>query len=275
MSVYRKSVPKPAKAGAGAPSPKNGKITVIYADDILSFPERDAGGVKLVGNIVLKAGAIMHSLYMTPTSQKLNDEISGDEDMEAFTKKAEGIHPGKEIDIREFRANALGVGFVVIFGAGCGSNSGDVVGDPCNPVKLKGSYSSDNEGVKNTMLFEAVLPSSEPIGLYEGEITVASNFVAADTALALTIANGPVQQLPSLATTAAITAASIDLAHGTMVSLIGGGGADPATLTSGTQGSVDVILKDGTVWTALQDAIINLKVIDGGATMYLVEQSRA
>lgn len=275
MSVYRKSVPKPAKAGAGAPSPKNGKITVIYADDILSFPERDAGGVKLVGNIVLKANAIMHSLYMTPTSQKLNDEISGDEDMEAFTKKAEGIHPGKEIDIREFRANALGVGFVVIFGAGCGSNSGDVVGDPCNPVKLKGSYSSDNEGVKNTMLFEAVLPSSEPIGLYEGEITVASNFVAADTALALTIANGPVQQLPSLATTAAITAASIDLAHGTMVSLIGGGGADPATLTSGTQGSVDVILKDGTVWTALQDAIINLKVIDGGATMYLVEQSRA
>ena len=275
MSVYRKSVPKPAKAGAGAPSPKNGKITVIYADDILSFPERDAGGVKLIGNIVLKAGAIMHSLYMTPTSQKLNDEISGDEDMEAFTKKAEGIHPGKEIDIREFRANALGVGFVVIFGAGCGSNSGDVVGDPCNPVKLKGSYSSDNEGVKNTMLFEAVLPSSEPIGLYEGEITVASNFVAADTALALTIANGPVQQLPSLATTAAITAASIDLAHGTMVSLIGGGGADPATLISGTQGSVDVILKDGTVWTALQDAIINLKVIDGGATMYLVEQSRA
>jgi len=275
MSVYRKSVPKPAKAGAGAPSPKNGKITVIYADDILSFPERDAGGVKLVGNIVLKANAIMHSLYMTPTSQKLNDEISGDEDMEAFTKKAEGIHPGKEIDIREFRANALGVGFVVIFGAGCGSNSGDVVGDPCNPVKLKGSYSSDNEGVKNTMLFEAVLPSSEPIGLYEGEITVASNFVAADTALALTIANGPVQQLPSLATTAAITAASIDLAHGTMVSLIGGGGADPATLISGTQGSVDVILKDGTVWTGLQDAIINLKVIDGGATMYLVEQSRA
>jgi hypothetical protein len=275
MSGYRKSVPKPAKAGAGAPSPKNGKITIIYADDILSFPERDAGGVKLLGNIVLKAGAKMHYLYMTPTSQKLNDEISGDEDMEAFVKKAEGIHPGQELDIREFRANALGVGFVVIFGAGCGSNTGDVVGDPCNPVKLKGSYASDNEGIKNTMMFEAVLPSSEPIGLYEGVITLLANFAAAGLALDLTVANGAVQQLPSSAVTAAITAGSIDLTHGTMVSLIGGGGVDPATLSGATQGVVDVILKDGTVWTALQDAVINLKVVDGGATMYLVEQSRA
>jgi len=275
MSGYRKSVPRPAQAGAGAPSPKNGKITVIYAEDILSFPERDLGGVKLVGNIVLKSGAKMHYLYMTPTSQKLNDEITGDEDMEAFTKKAEGIHPGDSLDIREFRANALGVPFVLIFGAGCGKNTGDVIGTPCNPVKLKGSYASDNEGIKNVMMFDAVLPDREPIGLYSGETTFAENFIAADEDLALTVANGVVQELPAFALAEVLTATAIDLDNGAVVSLIGGGGADPATLDVGVQGVVTVILLNGTVWTALKGAVINLEVIKGGATTYLVEKSRA
>lgn len=273
MSRYRKSVPSPG-AGAGAAKPKKGKITVIVADDILSFPATDANGVKMIGNIVLKAGAKMETLYMTPTTQKLSDEIVGDEDMEAFDKKAEGVHPGNSVDIREFRKNMLGVGLILIFGAGCGENTGDVFGTPCNPMKLKGSYSSDNEGIKNTLMFEALIKDSSAIGYYPGEITLAENFTAASVDLALTVANGPVQQLPSLATTDAITATSIDLEQGTMVTLIGGGGADPATLDAGTQGLVDVILLNGTQWVALKDAIINLEVVKGGTTTYLIERSR-
>lgn len=274
MTSYRKSVAAPAKAGAGAAKPKKGLITVIYADDVLSFPERDGGGVKMLGNIVLKAGAKMHSLYMTPSSQKLNDEIVGDEDMEAFEKKAEGVHPGNSLAIREFRANNLGEGLILIFGEGCGDNKGDVIGTPCNPMKLKGSYSNDNDGVKNVMQFEAAQSDAEPIGYYEGEIILAENFVAADVDLELTKVNGPVQQLPALAATDAITATSIDLDNGTVVSLIGGGGADPATLDVGVQGAVTVVLLNGTQWVALEAAIINLEVVKGGATTYLIERSR-
>ena len=272
---YRKSVSAPAKAGAGAPKPKKGKISVIYVDDILTFPERDAGGVKMLGNIVLKPGAKMHYLYMTPSTQKITDEITGDEDFEAFEKKAEGIHPGNSLDIREYRANGLGVGVILVFGAGCGKSSGDVIGTPCNPMKLKGSYSSDNEGVKNTMMYEASLPDATAIGHYTGEITYASNFEAAGVTLDLTKANGAVQQMPSLDTTDAITVATADLDNGTMVSLIGSGGTDPATLDAGTQGTVTVILLNGTQWVALPNAVINLELIKGGATTYLVERSRA
>lgn len=275
MTTYRKSVSAPAKAGAGAPKPKKGKISVIYVDDILTFPERDAGGVKMLGNIVLKPGAKMHYLYMTPSTQKITDEITGDEDFEAFEKKAEGIHPGNSLDIREYRANGLGVGVILVFGAGCGKSSGDVIGTPCNPMKLKGSYSSDNEGVKNTMMYEASLPDSTPIGYYEGEITLAENYVASSVALDLTKVNGVVQQLPALDTTDAITAASIDFDNGTIISLIGGGGADPATLDVGAQGSVTVVLLNGTQWVALSKAVINLEVVSAGATTYLIERSRA
>ncbi|MGJ8760377.1 MAG: hypothetical protein ACSHXA_07505 [Polaribacter sp.] len=274
MANYRKSVAAP-KIGAGAAKPKKGNITVIFADDVLSFPERDANGVRMLGNIIVKADATMHTLHMVPSSQKMTDEIVGDEGFEAFDKKTEGIHAGNSLDIREFRKNTLGVGVILIYGAGCGANQGDVFGSPCNPMYLKGSYSSDTDGVKNTMMYEALIKDSEAIGYYEGEITLAENFVAATVALDLTETNGPVQQLPSLAATDEITATSIDLANGTIVSLIGGGGADPATLDIGVQGAVTVILINDTQWVALDKAVINLEVISGGATTYLVERSRA
>lgn len=274
MAVLRKSAPAPTTVGAGAAKKKKGEITVVYVADIIDFPTRDSGKVKMLGNIVLKAGAKMEKLYLTPDTQKLTQEITGDFDYEAFIKKAEGIYPGNPIEIREFIANNLGVDVVLVFGEGCGENTGDVLGSPCNPMRLKGNYSNDKDGVKNTMMYEHAINDNEVIGSYAGEVYFAENHVAATVDLDLTIANGPVYQLPSLAVTDAITANSIDLEHETMVSFIGGGGADPATLTSGAQGQVSVILKNDTTWTALENAVISLQVYKAGATTYLIEQSR-
>lgn len=274
MTTYRKSVPKPQR-GSGAAKAKKGLINIAFADDVLEFPERDVNGVKLLGNVVLKAGATMHQLYLSQNTQKITDEIVGDLDMEAFSKKGEGVHPGNSLDIREFRANVLGQDVILFFDENCGANAYDVLGSPCNPMRLKGSYANDNEGVKNIMQFEALVDDDKAIAYYDGAISLASNFEAADETLDLTKANGAIQQLPSYATTAAITVASTDLDAGTIVSVIGGGGADPATLSSGTQGAVDVILKDGTQWVALDKAVINLEVFKAGATTYLIERSRS
>ena len=64
MTNFRKSVARPAP-GAGAPKGKNANATVVYVDDILTFPQPDANGVLLVGNIVLKDGAKMERIYLT------------------------------------------------------------------------------------------------------------------------------------------------------------------------------------------------------------------
>jgi len=274
MTAYRKSAPKPL-AGSGAAKPKNGLITVIYADDVIAEPVRDEKGVKMIGNFVLKAGANMIQLYASPSSQKFSQEITGEEDLETFTKKLEAIHPADDLVINEFVQNNVGVGVILIFGDNCGDSSGRVLGDVCNPMKLKGNSANDKEGRKNTLMYEQTLPDIKVAGFYNGEITLASNYEAESVDLDLTEENGVVQQLPSLKATDAITASSIDFAQDTIVSLIGGGGEDPATLNKGTQGAVDVILRNGTEWIALKDAVINLKVINGGATTYLVEQSRA
>jgi hypothetical protein len=273
--TFRKSVPAPTYVGAGAPKGKKGEITVIYKDDISNWPVRDSGKVKMLGNIVLKPGTKMEKLYMTQSTQKLTQDAGGEEDMEHFEIKGEGVHPGNSLAIREFVANNIGVHVILIFGEGCGDRTGDVLGSLCNPMKLKGNYSNDKDGVKNTMLYERPVNDKEVIGFYEGEVYFSENHIAATSDLDFLVANGPVYQLPSLALTDAITAASIDLAHSTIVSLIGGGGADPATLSSGAQGVVTVVLKDDTDWTGLAKAVINFQVYKAGATTYLIEQSRS
>lgn len=275
MSNFRKSVPAPTIVGAGAPTPKKGLVNVIYIDDILTYPFRDSGNVRMLGNLILKAAAVVHTLYLTPSSQKASFEIEGDEDNEGFMKKFEAQHPGNSIEYNEFLQNGLGKGFVVVYGAGCGDSQGYIYGSPCNPMKIKGSFEDSKDGTKHIVIFEQSQKDRYVPGFYDGELGYASNYEAPAAAVDFLIANGPIIQLPSLDVTAAITAASIDQAHDTIISLIGGGGADPATLSSGAQGEVTVILKDDTTWVALENATISLKTYKAGAVTYLIEVSRA
>lgn len=273
--MFRKSVPKPTNVGAGAPNPKKGDVTIVFADDILSYPERDANGVKMLGNIVLKAGAKMHKLYETPTSQKASHTIEGDEDAEQFKLKFEGMHPGDSLEINEFVQNVLGQGLIIIYGTSCGSNSKKVLGTPCNPMKLKGEFTDDKDGVKHTLNFEQYQGDSNLAGFYTGTLSFAEPFaVALATAIALTPENGGIYQLPATAAEADATITSLTLSHGQVVSLVGSGGAGPVVLESGASTAANVLLKDGTTWIALKDAVINLQVFLAGGTKYLIEVSR-
>lgn len=196
MTTFRKSVPAPTQVGAGAPTPKKGLVTIMHSADVLTFPVRDANGVVMLGNIVLKAGAKMLQLYLTSSTQKGSHEIEGDEDQEGFVKKFEGQHPGDSLEVNEFVQNSLGEGYIVIYGIGCGNSQGKVLGDPCNPMKLKGSYTDDKDGRKHILMFEQTYKDRYLAGFYNGEITLASNYVSVTSGLALLAANGVVQQLP-------------------------------------------------------------------------------
>ena len=65
------------------------------------------------------------------------------------------------------------------------------------------------------------------------------------------------------------------MAHGDTVTLIGSGGSDPATLSSGDATGATVLLNDDQDWTALENATISFEVFDNGATMYLIEKNRS
>src|SRR5690606_18984337 len=97
---------------------------------------------------------------------------------------------------------------------------------------------------------------------------------APDENLALTVANGTRFKLAADTLGTALVIASLDHVDGTVISLIGGGGSDPFVLSAGVSTAATVVLKSGTDWAAVENAVIDLKVVNGGATKYLVEQKR-
>lgn len=269
----KQNVVKPLGKSPGAAAPKDPNVTIVAVDDILTFPVTDGKGVNYAGNFVLKPGAKMYTVYMTPSKIKAGYESDGDEDAITFKQKFEGEHPGHELAIAEFVQNWTGVNSIIIYGS-CSDNFKKVIGTKCAPVQLKPSLSDDNDSRKHMLVFEQFAKSGYVIGHYTGALTFADPYVVADaTAIAVTAANGYHYQLPSLDVTAAIDIASTDLAHGDLVTLIGGGGDAPATLTSGVTDK-SALLKEGTTWVGLTGAVIHLRVYKAGAVTLFIEESR-
>ncbi len=272
-----KSVPQPQNTSAGAPTPKETNVTIFDANDVLAWPTPDAGGVNLLGNYVLKPGAKMHKLYMTPSKQAASFESDGDEDAVGITQKFEGSFPGDSVEIREFVKNNLGRNMIIAYGT-CRDTNKTVCGTKCSPMKLKPTFTSNADGTMHNLVFEQYMKTDQVPYNYTGTLSFAEAFATAVATINLLSANGTSYQLAPEELGAAIDVASLDLAHGEVVSLIGGGGADPAVLSSGpTTGmpAVTVVLKEDTDWIALQNATISLEVYVAGATTYLIERNRS
>lgn len=272
-----KSVPQPQNTSAGAPTPKEPNVTLIDINDILAYPAPDAGGVNLLGNYVLQPGANMHQLYMTPSKQAATFESDGDEDAVGITQKFEGSFPGDSVDIREFVQNNLGRNFIILYGT-CRDTNKTVCGTKCSPMKLKPTFTSNGDGTMHMLVFEQYMKTGKVPGNYTGSLDFAAPFDAS-TDLSLLKANGTSYQLPEsdIAATA-IDIAALDLDHGTVISIIGGGGTEPATLSAGPATGLPaatVVLKDGVDWIALKNATISLEVYKANATTYLIEKARS
>lgn len=270
MSMYiKQSVRKPqGNKSPGASAPKEPNITIIDVDDILVHPERDGKGVLMLGSYVMKPNANMIQLYLTPSKTKASYESEGDEDAQSFKQKVEGEHPGNELEIAEFVQNWTGRNCIIILGS-CADNFRKVYGSKCAPLQLKPSLQDDNEARKHMMVFEQASATGYVPGHYLGELVLENPTVAATVDLVVSPTT-LMQKLPALATTDEISFTSITAEADSIVTLIGSGGAAPATLADGA----NVMLKGGANWTALEGAVIQLKVF-GGATKKLVELSRA
>lgn len=282
MNNFRKSVPKPAP-GAGTPKGKNANVTVIHKDDITFFPPTDENGVLLVGNIALRSGAKMHRVYMTDDNQKITHEYEGDADMGGYKKKFEATHPGDEIEINEYIQNNNEEPFILIYDLDCNTKKRKVVGLPCNPMYLKGTFEDSKDGVKHTLMFEQRRHDRHVSKFYEGELSFAENNLIADAAFVNLNSASFINQLPAVNTAdTSVGIVGLSADNNKVFTLIGGGGTNPATLVAEDLGviagegwNVTVLLNNGTEWVALKDAVINLRVYDAGAKVYLQEISRS
>lgn len=273
MAYVKKSIVKPLGGSPGAAAPKEPNVTIVAVDDIQTWPARDDKSVNMLGNFVMKTGAKMYQVYMTPSKIKAGFESDGDEDSVTFKQKFEGEHPGNSLDIAEFVQNWTGTNCIVIYGS-CQDSFKKVIGTKCAPVQLKPSLKDDNDSRTHMLVFEQFAKSGWVPGHYTGTIALADPFaVPVVTAVAVNSTNGYIYQLPSLATTAAIAFSEVSLNHGDIITLVGGGGANPATLATGVTDK-KALLINGTTWVGLAGATINLKVFNNGGLTLLEEISR-
>lgn len=270
---FNKSVKKPTGTSSpGASSPKNPNVTIIDVEDIIQFPKTDANGVKMQGNFVLREGATMVQVYMTSSSIKPTYESEGNEDEVSLKHKFEGSHPGDSLEIAEFIQNWLGRNVVIIYGS-CSDKSQRVLGTPCAGLQLKPSSQDDNEARKKMMVFEQFASTDKVPAFYEGTLSFTE---PTPTGASVSVKKDTRYKVSALEKTAPIKFTDVAQPHGTIITLIGGGGTDPAVLaTSAEEDTIKVFLEGGANWTALTNSVINLQVFKAGAKTMLFEVSRS
>lgn len=272
MTYIRKNVTKGSTPGSGAPSPKDPNVAVYLADDIISMPVRDGAGVKMEGDFVLKAGKTPIAVYMTGVNQDQGFETEGEVDSEQIKQMFTATHPGDSLDAHEFYQNHLGQDLIIVTGD-CSTPTKRVFGSSCTPMRMKANFKANNEKTGFEFTFEQIQSSRFVPGRWDGTVAYAAP-AETDESLDLLVATGYQYKVDELAVTAAITVASIDLPHGSKVTLIGSGGAGPATLSNGSLTGATAVLKDGTQWVALAGATITFEVFDDGTDIFLIERNR-
>lgn len=268
----RQNVTKGSTPGSGAASPKDPNVAIYLAEDLISMPVRNARGVKAEGDFVTKPGKFPIYVYMTGVNQVLGFETEGDVDAEQIKPTITATHPGKRLEAFEFFQNHLGQDLIIVTGD-CSTPEKMYWGSKCTPMRMKANFTANNEKTGFEFTFEQVQGSRFVPAIWEGNVTYDSP-TATDVTLDLLVATGTQYEVESLDLTAAISVTSIDLPAGALVTLIGSGGSDPATLANGDLTGATAILKDGTQWVALDGATITLEVFDDGTDIFLIERNR-
>ena len=272
MGYVNISVKKPSKAGAGAPEGKDTAIIFIDAEDVLQFPERDSKGVLMVGNFVMKPGKYAIAIYGTSSSIKPSKSSDGEEDAVGFMHGLELSHPGDELEINEFIQNWTNRKIITLIGS-CSGVRKKAYGTKCAPLVLKYEGQDDADALKNTLKLEGSRKTNVVPGFYDGTVTYAAVLgVQVVDATVVDVAAGSGEYQLSDSNTVATELTSLSNAvDGQIVTLLGGGGANPTSITDGG----DFVLKDGAAWSGIDGAIITFKVFKDGAASYkYIEQSR-
>ncbi len=176
FGVSLKSILKPTTHSPGAGGGINNYILAVLRDDIQTFPTRGEDGVTIAGNIVLKAGKYMHTIYATDKKVKpLSTKAESDNpDITAYDVGVEFWHPGLSKAILEFQALHGNSPFIIILRE-CATNTKYLLGEMCNPLYMNQAelqWEATTTGGRGTQ-FGIKGQQSMPIAIYEGTLTLA------------------------------------------------------------------------------------------------------
>lgn len=258
----------------GVPGNKGDLLTIFDFDEVVkSSLTRDANGILIPQNIVMKPGCYMFQVYGTVQTIAPSFTAEGDPDAVGVIQAIEFSHPGQKRNIKEFTQNWLNRNIGVILET-CDGSGMEVYGTPCSPLQMNPT-GSNNDTKKDVMFtFTARQRSKFLPADYEGTLTLPAPLavIAADETTPDVGAGSGQYQLTDNAAPLEITALTNPV-HGLAYTLLGSGGDNPATITAG---GGDFILVNGNTWTGDVGSQITVRAFkDGGASWKFIEISRS
>lgn len=208
------------------------KVMICSAEDILTFPDRDAANKALMSDdIVFKTGKGWNILYLTKDKMKLNEKGSGKRDNDAMTSTFTAKYPGIGETIRQFVSEHGSDEFYLLIYK-CDSPYPILLGRKCNPAFMDVEYDS-GEGVDddNDNLLTFVSKGPYYSAIYKGAQTAGQTVIAADDATP-DVSVGT--QFITSANTVATAITDLDNpVVGSTITILGGSDADSSTIADG------------------------------------------
>jgi hypothetical protein len=157
------------------------RIYFALANDILSFPDREASNKAVISDdITFKAGKGWHLLYVTKEEQQLTETGNDLRDNDAYTSSLKAYHPGLGEAFRQFASEHGSDEFYLLL-FDCTQPYPLLLGRKCSPATMKidvdsGTKVGDMKG--NTMTFTSEGPYLSAI--YKGAFDAANSVIPAD-----------------------------------------------------------------------------------------------
>jgi hypothetical protein len=155
----------------------------------------------------------------------------------------------------------------------CSTNKKNLYGSPCAPLQMVFKAEDDKDKNKTTFTFKSAQKGPD-VADYQGTLTYDSvtDTVAADaTSVDLTAGEGRYQLTDGTVSGVTLTTGT-NAVDNMAFTLLGSGGSHPSIITSAN----DFVLRNGTTWTALEEATITFRAIKSGSSAWkFVEQSRS
>lgn len=161
------SIPK--KNNGGRTKPKKAHLIIFRLNDVETFPDTDAKGIKITEDLVFKAGKKAIHLETTASTIAVSQTSEGDPDNKGFKQKIEFNRPGSDdTTFEEFIENNLNEDLCCIMEYQ-GTNIRKLFGYPGNPLQLSTESTDNNEGDTNKLTLESVLRGRR-VSFYEGAL---------------------------------------------------------------------------------------------------------
>ena len=173
MSYTKVSVLKKVD-NAGRPVSFRDRVILFEIEDVLTFPTRDAKGVLVSGDLVMKPGKAAIEMYVTPKTLKVFNTPEGDPDKKGYIQNLEFEHPGDELEYNEFAENCINRNFAALVSRWDGTNV-RLVGSPGCPLQFADEGQNDSEAVTNVVKFTSLLRGPR-IAHYTGAMPVLDSF---------------------------------------------------------------------------------------------------